>query len=180
MYFAPGRHVFGSDLFTNFKVNINKAPDLKILDTWARKGFGVQRHSACQLPSFKPYVGFWKNTSRYTVTILVGTQYYHIPSIRNGEAARAARATNELASEQQSALPLCGSMLVYPLTCVKLARAYEKAWNQHSNWEAAQMLAGALFAKNGWRCSQIHHTKSAVYQDSLAAHIIAKWTATCE
>ena len=34
--------------------NINKASDLKILNTWARKGFGVQRHSACQLPSFKP------------------------------------------------------------------------------------------------------------------------------
>ena len=81
--------------------NINKAPDLKILDTWARKEIGVQRHSAHQLPSFKPHVG-WKNTSRYTVTILVGTQYYHIPSIRNGEAARAARATNELASERHS------------------------------------------------------------------------------
>ena len=84
------------------RASINKAPDLKILDTWARKGFGVQRHSVCQLPSFKPHVG-WKDTSRYTVTSTqYGTQYYHIPSIRNGEAAHAARATNELASELHS------------------------------------------------------------------------------
>ena len=34
-----------------------KALILKILDTWTRKGFGVQRHSACQLPSFKPHMG---------------------------------------------------------------------------------------------------------------------------
>ena len=37
--------------------NINKAPNLKILDTWERKGFGMQRYSACQLPSFKPQKG---------------------------------------------------------------------------------------------------------------------------
>ena len=96
-------------LYYFLRSNINKVPDLKILNTWARKGFGVQRHSARQLPSFKPHVS-WKNASRYTVTILVGTQYYHIPSIRNGGAALAARATNELvtratnelASEQHS------------------------------------------------------------------------------
>ena len=30
MYFAPGRHVFGSGLFTKFlRSNLNKAPDLK-------------------------------------------------------------------------------------------------------------------------------------------------------
>ena len=73
----------------------------------------------------------WKNTSRYAVTILVGTQYYYIPSIRNGDAVRA---TDELCIRaKQPALPLCGSMLVYPLTCMELACAYEKAWNQHSN-----------------------------------------------
>ena len=52
---------FGSNRFTKFlKPNI-KALILKILDTWARKRFGVQRHSACQLPSFKPHMGK-KNT----------------------------------------------------------------------------------------------------------------------
>ena len=86
-----------------------------------------------QLPSFEPHVG-WKNTSRYMATILVGTQYYHIPSIRNGDAASAARATDELCIRAaQPPLPLCGSMLVYPLTCVELAGAYEKARSQHSN-----------------------------------------------
>jgi len=36
--------------------------------------------------------------SRYLVAFLVGTQYYHIPSIRNGDVAIAAslRATDEL------------------------------------------------------------------------------------
>jgi len=46
-----------------------KALILKIRDTWARKGFGAQRHSACRLPSFKPYM-CKKNASRYTATLL--------------------------------------------------------------------------------------------------------------
>ena len=60
---------FVSNLFTNFLRSNIKALILKILDTWARKGFGVQRHSACQLPSFKPHMDK-KNTSRYTATLL--------------------------------------------------------------------------------------------------------------
>ena len=111
--------------------NIDNTLILKVLDTWARKGFGVQWHSVRQLPSFKPHMGK-KDASRYTVTHLAGTQYY-IPSIGNGDAASAARATDQLCIwTAQPTLPLCGSMLVYPLTCVELARAYEEAQSQHS------------------------------------------------
>jgi len=76
------------------------------------------------LSSFKPHVG-WKNkTSKYLETILVGTQYDHIPSIRNRDATVAARATDELCIRAaQPTLPLCGSMLVCPLTCVELAHS---------------------------------------------------------
>ena len=40
----------------------------------------------------------------------------------------------------QPTLPLYGSMLVYPLTCVELAYVYVEAQSQHSNLKAAQML----------------------------------------
>ena len=41
------------------------------------------------IPSFKPY-----GDVKYVlmIVILIETQYYHIPSIRNGDAAYAARA----------------------------------------------------------------------------------------
>ena len=55
--------------FTKFLRSNIKALILKILNTWAKKGFGVQRHSACHSPSFKPHMGK-KNTSRYTATLL--------------------------------------------------------------------------------------------------------------
>jgi len=42
-----------------------------------------------QVPSLKPYIGWYT----YNMTAsLIETQYHHIPSIRNGDAAYAARA----------------------------------------------------------------------------------------
>jgi len=64
----------------------------------------------------------------YLTTTLGGAQYYHIPSIRNGDAASAARATYELCIRAvPPALPLSDSMLEYPLTCVELTCAHEEA-----------------------------------------------------
>ena len=57
---------FGSNLFTNFWGQTLRPWFWKFS---ILKWFGVQRHSACQLPSFKPHMGE-KNTSRYTATLL--------------------------------------------------------------------------------------------------------------
>jgi len=51
MYFVPGHQVLVLIFLLILRSNINNALILKILNTWARKGFGMQRHSACQLPS---------------------------------------------------------------------------------------------------------------------------------
>jgi len=108
------------------KSNIDKALVLKFLMLGQERDL-VCRHYACQIPSFKPHMGK-RYTPRYTATCLAGTQYYHISSIRNGDAASAARATDELCVRAaQPILPPCGSTLVYPLTCVELAHAYDKS-----------------------------------------------------
>jgi len=49
------------------------------------------------------------------------------------------RATDELCIRAaQPTLPLCGSMLVYPLTYMELAHVHGEARSQHSNRETAQ------------------------------------------
>ena len=58
--------------------------------------------------------------------ILSETQYYHIPSIRNGDAAYAARAIIMLRFRAaQLALSQSNSMLVYLLRCLELTLAQE-------------------------------------------------------
>jgi len=43
-----------------------------------------------------------------------------------------------MSSAAQPTLPLCGSMLVYLLTCVELAHVHGEARSQHSYRETAQ------------------------------------------
>jgi len=47
----------------------------------------------------------------------------------------------------QLTLPLRGSMLVYPLTCVELARIHGEARSQHSTERQHKMLGGSSLAK---------------------------------
>ena len=114
----PQVAIFGSNFFLVLWSNICKVlifqKEFSIL--------GPGRDLVCRgslrtnyLPLSHVSVGTWQYVSRYMATILVRTQYYQIPSIRNGDAASATRATDELyIRAAQPTLPLRDSMLVYP------------------------------------------------------------------